>query len=164
MNIAVTDDRLASFSSPSVFALGETTPLTITGIADADDSTLVVALFSRSGALYAQSSTLSMTEGVVTGEISCATTSLAAAFAALADAAPDSRIPAVIVIADAERVWASTGIEIVNNPLAYPTEPGETLTYLTTEMFSGLTPLSSDSTDDERTATLQAIIAILQGN
>jgi hypothetical protein len=31
-------------------------------------------------------------------------------------------------------------------------------------MFDGITPLSSDSTDDERTATLQAIIAILQGN
>lgn len=163
MNISVTDDRLATFSDPSVFALGETTPLTITGISDADDTTLVVALFSRTGALYAQSSAFSMTEGVVTGEISCATTSLAAAFASLANAAPDSRMPAVIVIADSERVWVSTGIEIVNNPLAYPTTPGETLTYLTTEMFSGLTPLSSDSTDDERTATLQAIIAILQG-
>ena len=163
MNITVTDDRLASFSSPSVFALGETTPLTITGIADADDATLVVALFSRAGALYAQSSTFTITEGVATGELNCATTSLAAAFAALADVAPDSRIHAVVVIADAERVWASTGIEVINNPLAYPTEPGETLTYLTTEMFSGITPLSSDSTDDERTATLQAIIAILRG-
>ena len=122
MNIAVNSSlRLADISAPAVFAVCEAQAIILSGLASPDLVTLRLALYGRDGTLLALCSGFSVVGCTWAGTLDTRTDAAIAAFTGLR---PDERVPVIIVLADANVLWFSTGAEMANNPLrGSPTAP-----------------------------------------
>ena len=153
--------RTAEIASPAVFAAMEAIQVVMTGAAAALASLKLLLLLTDGTSLGLCSSFAESPSGTFTGTLDLRTDPVQTAFE---NKRPDERLPAIIAIGDASRLWVCQGVEIVNNPLAgEPVAPDPATVYLTTAMFDDLADLADDPTGDEKTTKIKAIIAILKG-
>jgi len=170
MNITVNPQhRTAEFNSPSVFSL-EAANITMTGIAAADLSTLKLALFSigtpeTPDTLEVTSVLLALCESFTPSgsNVTCVLdTRTTNALELFVGKRPDQRIPVDAVLADNTKLWFSHTVDLINNPFCIPVGPAPSVIYLTSSMFDGISPLSTNTTPDEVAALLSAILTRLQ--
>ena len=160
MNIAVNpSNRSADLTLPAVFALGEAAEITISGLSSPDLNTLQLAIYTPEGTLLALCDDIMASGSGWTGTLDTRTT---AALALFLGKRPDARIPVCLVMADVAQLWCVAATELVNNPFCIPSVPSPGVSYLTSLMFAGLTPLSTDTTPDEMATLLSAILERLQ--
>ena len=116
MTITVnTATRTAVIASPAVFAAGEATPVTITGTT-ATLASLKLLLTLTDGTALALCETFTESpSGTFAGTLDLRTAAVVAAFV---DKRTDERIPAILALADASRLWVCQGVEVAGNPLA----------------------------------------------
>ena len=161
MTITVnTASRTATLASPAVFAAGEATPVTITGTT-ATLASLRLLLILIDGTSLALCETFTESpSGTFAGTLDLRTDAISTAFVGKR---PDERIPAILAIGDASRLWVCQGVEVAGNPLATtPVAPDPAPTYLTAALFAGIADLGADPTAGEIKAKLIEILEALK--
>lgn len=151
-----TATRTATLADPDCFAASEATPITVLGAAGTD-ATLQALLILTDGTVLALCDTFNESPtAVFVGVLDLRTSAVQAAFAGKR---PDERLPAILSIGDASRLWVCQGVEVANNPLALaPVAPDPATIYLTTELFAEISDLGDDPTFAEVIATVKAIL------
>jgi len=161
MTITVnTASRTAVLASPAVFAAGEATPITITGTTATLASLKLLLILTDDTVLALCESFTESPSGTFAGTLDLRTDAVETAFSSKR---PDERIPAILALGDASRLWICQGVEVANNPLAVaPVAPDPASVYLTAALFSGIADLGADPTAGEIKAKLIEILGVLK--
>lgn len=160
MTITVnTASRTATLASPAVFAAGEATPVTITGAAATLASLKLLLILTDGTALALCDTWTESPSGTFAGTLDLRTTAVMAAFIGKR---PDERIPAILALGDASRLWVCQGVEIAGNPLALAPVTPDPIVFLTSAIFAGIADLGADPTFAEIKAKLVEILEALK--
>lgn len=160
MTITVnTSSRTAVLASPAVFAAGEATPVTITGTT-ATLGSLKLELLLPNGTVLALCETFTESpSGTFAGTLDLRTDAVDTAFDGKR---PDERIPAILAMGDASRLWICQGVEVTNNPLAIAPVAPDPNVFLSSSMFAEVDDLGADPTAGEIKSKLIEILGVLK--
>jgi hypothetical protein len=160
MTITVnTASRTAVLASPAVFAAGEATPVTITGTT-ATLASLKLLLILTDGTELALCTTWTESPpGTFAGTLDLRTEAVDTAFDGKR---PDERIPAILALGDASRLWINQGVEVTGNPLAVAPVAPDPNVFLSSSMFADVADLGADPTAGEIKAKLIEILGVLK--
>lgn len=160
MTITVnTASRTSTLASPAVFAAGEATPVTITGTT-ATLASLKLLLILTDGTTLALCTTWTESpSGTFAGTLDLRTAAVTAAFVGKR---PDERVPAILAMGDASRLWICQGVEVAGNPLAVAPVAPDPNVYLSSALFAGIADLGADPTAGEIKAKLIEILEALK--